>query len=184
MIFNSHCGRVESKLGPLGTSVTSGIPAPCDCEDGELGGLKIVSGNWSTRRKPAHRASLTTTNPTWPDQAAAVGSKRLTAWATAQPGDDYWVKFVFVTLQFQTIIYSELLGFCTLYIVRYSTNYKTHRLGNWICFSPQVRGESSTMLVPLESANLNHTTRTQQRSLPTPLTWGRKQIQFPKHCVL
>jgi hypothetical protein len=29
---------VESKLGPLGTSATSG---PGDCEDGEFGGIKI-----------------------------------------------------------------------------------------------------------------------------------------------
>jgi hypothetical protein len=29
------------------------VPAPGDCEDGEFGGMKIVRGNQSTRRKPA-----------------------------------------------------------------------------------------------------------------------------------
>jgi hypothetical protein len=45
---------VESKLGPLGTSATEWpiVPAPGDY-DGEFGGMKIGSGNQSTRRKPA-----------------------------------------------------------------------------------------------------------------------------------
>jgi hypothetical protein len=29
------------------------VPAPVDCEDGELGGIKIGRGNQSTQRKPA-----------------------------------------------------------------------------------------------------------------------------------
>jgi hypothetical protein len=29
------------------------VHSPCDCEDGEFGGMKIVRGNQSTRRKPA-----------------------------------------------------------------------------------------------------------------------------------
>jgi hypothetical protein len=46
-------GVVE--LGPLGTSATEWpvVPAPGDCYDGEFGGMKIVMGNRSTRRKPA-----------------------------------------------------------------------------------------------------------------------------------
>jgi hypothetical protein len=36
--------------------------------------------------KPRPRAILFTTNPTWPEPAAAVGSRRLTAWAMARPG--------------------------------------------------------------------------------------------------
>jgi hypothetical protein len=41
---------------------------------------------------------------------------------------------------------SELLGFWTLPIVRYSRNLKTQYLGSWICFRPQVRGETPTLL--------------------------------------
>jgi hypothetical protein len=45
---------VESKLGPLGTSVTDWpiVPAPGDYDDGEFGGMNIDRGNRSTRRKP------------------------------------------------------------------------------------------------------------------------------------
>jgi hypothetical protein len=45
---------VESKLGPLGMSATEWpiVPAPGDYDDGEFGGMKIVRGNRSTRRKP------------------------------------------------------------------------------------------------------------------------------------
>jgi hypothetical protein len=48
-------GGVESKLGPLGTAAIYWpiVPAPGDCEDGELfGGMKTDKGNRSTRRKP------------------------------------------------------------------------------------------------------------------------------------
>jgi hypothetical protein len=47
---------VESILGPLGTAVTPSlfVPAPGDCEDGEVGGMNgFGMGNRSTRRKPA-----------------------------------------------------------------------------------------------------------------------------------
>jgi hypothetical protein len=45
---------VESNLGPLGTSATHWpiVPAPVDCEDGEIGGMN-GRGNRGTRRKPA-----------------------------------------------------------------------------------------------------------------------------------
>jgi hypothetical protein len=76
----------ESKLGTLGTGAIYCpiVPAPGDCEDGELfGGIKNDRGNRSTRRKPA-------TTPLCPPQipldqtrdrtrAAAVGSQQLTA---------------------------------------------------------------------------------------------------------
>jgi hypothetical protein len=47
--FNLHVGG-ESKLGPLGTSVTEWpiVPAPGDYDDGEIGGIKIGRGNRST----------------------------------------------------------------------------------------------------------------------------------------
>jgi hypothetical protein len=50
--------RVESKLGPLGTSATEWpiVPAPGDYDDGEFGGMKIGKGIRSTRRKPAPAA--------------------------------------------------------------------------------------------------------------------------------
>jgi hypothetical protein len=42
------------QLGPLGTAATKRpiVPAPGDCDDGEIGGM-IGRGNQSTRRKPA-----------------------------------------------------------------------------------------------------------------------------------
>jgi hypothetical protein len=54
-----YSGGVESILGPLGTSATEWpiVPASGDYDDGEFGGMKIVRGNRSTRRKPV-RASL------------------------------------------------------------------------------------------------------------------------------
>jgi hypothetical protein len=84
------------KLGPLGTAATNRpiVPAPGDCDDGEIGGMMIGTGNRSTRRKPAPV-------PLWPPQtpqaarmrtrAAAVGSQRLTAWATARPGTKVYI---------------------------------------------------------------------------------------------
>jgi hypothetical protein len=47
------------------------------------------------------------------------------------------------------VMYSELLYFWTL---------STQRTGNWICFRPQMRGETPTLLGPLERANRNHWT--------------------------
>jgi hypothetical protein len=42
------------QLGPLGTAATDWpvVPAPVAYDDGEFGGMKIVRGNRSTRRKP------------------------------------------------------------------------------------------------------------------------------------
>jgi hypothetical protein len=77
------------QLGPLCTAATDRpiVPAPGDYDDGEIGGM-IGRGTRSTRRKPApvplcppqtpHAARTRT-------RAAAVGSQRLTAWATARP---------------------------------------------------------------------------------------------------
>jgi hypothetical protein len=63
-----------------------------DC--GAFGGMLIGRGNRSTRRKPAPSATLSTTNPTWPDWAwtwaAAVGSRRLTPWAMVRPSWNNW----------------------------------------------------------------------------------------------
>jgi hypothetical protein len=47
----------------------------------------------------------------------------------------------------------ELLGFCTWSIVWYSEkHYRAQRFGNWICFHPQVRGQTPTLSGPLENA--------------------------------
>jgi hypothetical protein len=74
---------------PLGTAATNRpiVPAPGDYDDGEISGM-IGRGNRSTRRKHApvplcppqtpHAARTRT-------RAAAVGSQRLTAWATTRP---------------------------------------------------------------------------------------------------
>jgi hypothetical protein len=40
----------------------------------------------------------------------------------------------------EDVQHSELLGFWTLSIVRYSRNQRTQRSGSWICFRPQMRG--------------------------------------------
>jgi hypothetical protein len=68
---------VESKLGPLGTSATEWpiVPAPCDYDDGEAGGMKIGRGNGSARRKSAPSATLSTINPTWLDPVLNPGSR-------------------------------------------------------------------------------------------------------------
>jgi hypothetical protein len=73
---------VESKLGPLGTAAIYCpiVPAPGDCEDGELfGGMKIGKGNRSTRRKSALAPLYPLDQTRDRTQAAAVGSQRLTA---------------------------------------------------------------------------------------------------------
>jgi hypothetical protein len=65
------------------------VPAPGDCEDGEFGGMKIVWGNRSTRRKHAPAPLCAPQIPF--DQtrartrAAAVKNQRLTAWAMERP---------------------------------------------------------------------------------------------------
>jgi hypothetical protein len=78
------------QLGPLGTAATNRpiVPAPGVYDDGEIGEMMICRRNRSTRRKPApvplcplqtpHAARTRT-------RAAAMGSQRLTAWATARP---------------------------------------------------------------------------------------------------
>jgi hypothetical protein len=48
-------------------------------------------------------------------------------------------------------LYSDLLAFQTLSIVRYSKNKETQRFGNGICFRPQVKGETLTLLGPWSS---------------------------------
>jgi hypothetical protein len=76
------------QLGPLGTAATNRpiVPVPGDY-DTKIGGT-IGRGNRSTRRKPA---PLPLCPPQTPhaartrSQAAAVGSQRLTALATARP---------------------------------------------------------------------------------------------------
>jgi hypothetical protein len=78
------------QLGPLGTAATNRpiVPTPGDYCDGKIGGMMTGRGNRSTRRKPAP-ASLSP--PQTPHaartrtRAAAVGSQRLAAWATALP---------------------------------------------------------------------------------------------------
>jgi hypothetical protein len=72
------------QLDPLGTAATDWpiVPAPCDYDDGEFGGMKIGKGNRSTRRKLAPAPLCPPKIPL--DQTrdrtrpAAVGSQRLT----------------------------------------------------------------------------------------------------------
>jgi hypothetical protein len=74
-----------SKVGPLGTAAIYCpiVPAPGDCEDGELfGAMKIGRGNRSTRRKSAPAPLCPPQIPLDQTPArtrvAAVGSQRLT----------------------------------------------------------------------------------------------------------
>jgi hypothetical protein len=82
---------VEPKLGPLSTSATQWpiLPAPGDCDDGEIGAIKIVRGNWSTLRKTAPAPLCPPRSPLDQTRAgtrtAAVGSQRLTACAMSWP---------------------------------------------------------------------------------------------------
>jgi hypothetical protein len=77
------------QLGPLGTAATNRpiVAAPGDYDDVEIGGM-IDRGNWSTRSKPA---PVTLFPPQTPHagrtrtRVTAVGSYRLTAWATGRP---------------------------------------------------------------------------------------------------
>jgi hypothetical protein len=69
----------EVRLSPLGTAATTGLfyqPQMTDDGDrGAIGGMKIGRGNRSTRRKPAPRATLSTTNTTWPDPGSNPGRR-------------------------------------------------------------------------------------------------------------
>jgi hypothetical protein len=82
-------GIVEVQLGPLGTAAANRpiVPAPDDYDNGEIGGI-IVRGNRSTLRKPAPVPLCppqTTHAVRTRHRTAAVGSQRLTSWATARP---------------------------------------------------------------------------------------------------
>jgi hypothetical protein len=72
------------QLGPLNTAATNRptVPAPCDYDDGEIGGMLIGRGNRSTLRKPGPMPLCTPQNPhaAWMrTRAAPLGSQRLTA---------------------------------------------------------------------------------------------------------
>jgi hypothetical protein len=76
-------------LGPLGIEATNRpiVPAPGDYDDVQIGGM-IGRGNLSTRKNPA---SVPLCPPQTPHaartrtRAAATGSQRVTALATARP---------------------------------------------------------------------------------------------------
>jgi hypothetical protein len=87
IFFNWYSGD-GVQLGPLGTAATNRpiVPAPGDYVDGEIGGM-ISKGYRSTRRKPApvQLCPPRTPHTAWTrTRAAAVGSQRLTTWATAR----------------------------------------------------------------------------------------------------
>jgi hypothetical protein len=77
------------QLGPLGSAATKRpiVPALGDYDDRAIGGM-VGRGNRNTRRKPAPVPLCPSQTPhaAWTrNLAAAVGSQRLTAWATAWP---------------------------------------------------------------------------------------------------
>jgi hypothetical protein len=71
------------RLSPLGTAYTVWpiVPAPNDGDDecGAVGGMRICTGNRSTRRKPTPVPLCPPQIPYHLIRAAAVGSRRLTA---------------------------------------------------------------------------------------------------------
>jgi hypothetical protein len=77
------------RLSPLGTAATTGLlyqPQMIDDGDcGAIGGMKIGRESRSTWRKPAQEPLRLPQIPHEQTRAAAVGSQRLTAWATARP---------------------------------------------------------------------------------------------------
>jgi hypothetical protein len=62
-------------LGPLGTAATDWpiVPAPGDYDDGEFDGMKMKP-NYSEKTRPS--ATLSTTNPNWPDPGIEPGPPR------------------------------------------------------------------------------------------------------------
>jgi hypothetical protein len=117
------------QLYPIGTAATNRpiVPALGDYDVGEIGGM-IGRGNRSTRRKPApvplcppntpHAARTRT-------RAAAVGSQRLTAWATARPMSSWYRLFNRRTRESwtgQTLNMCHLIFF--LFIILYITIMK------------------------------------------------------------
>jgi hypothetical protein len=77
------------QLDPIGTEATNRriLPAPGDYDDGEIDEM-IGRRNRSTRRKPAPMQLCLPQTPhavRTRTPAAAVGSQRLTVWATARP---------------------------------------------------------------------------------------------------
>jgi hypothetical protein len=82
----------QPRLSPLGTSATVGLlyqPRMIDDHYGAVGGMRIGRGRRSTRRKPAPVPLFPPQIPhdlTWDRiRAAAMGNRRLTAWAMARP---------------------------------------------------------------------------------------------------
>jgi hypothetical protein len=73
------------KPSPLGTAATDWPIAPAHDDDdcGVIGGIRIGRGNRSTLRKPVPAPLCPTKIPHDLSQAAAMGSRRLTAWAMA-----------------------------------------------------------------------------------------------------
>jgi hypothetical protein len=73
------------QLGPLGTTPTNRpiVPALCDYDNGEIGGMTIGKENQSTRRKPTPVLLCPPQNPhaARTRTRAAVGSQRLAAGA-------------------------------------------------------------------------------------------------------
>jgi hypothetical protein len=67
---------VGVQLGPLGTSATHWpiVLAPGDYDDGEFCGMKIGKGN-EVLEKTCPSATLSTTNPIWPDPGLNPGRR-------------------------------------------------------------------------------------------------------------
>jgi hypothetical protein len=78
---------------------------------------------------------------------------------------------------------SELLFFWTLPTVRYSKNKRIQRFGNWICFHPQVSGRHLLCWAQVQWLRLAVSNGPIREGI-SPFTWGQKQIQLPKRCIL
>jgi hypothetical protein len=121
------------QLRPLGTAATNRpiVPAPGDYDDGEIGGI-IGRGNRSPRRKPAQVRLCPPQTPhagrtrTW---AAAVGSQRLTAWATARPWGNVCIDPYFLDLGTS---WRWVVSFTSRPLYPRGKAPGTHSIGSWV----------------------------------------------------
>jgi hypothetical protein len=130
MSFNPFLNWYSGGWSPVGSTRHCGhqwpiVPAPGDYDYGEICGM-IGRGNRSTRRKSApvplcppripHAARTRT-------QAVAVGSQRLTAWATARP----WIYFRFPTCVISSVFW-DIRPYSLLKIGSYRLNIQGRRI--------------------------------------------------------
>jgi hypothetical protein len=127
--FNWYSGG----WSPIGSTRHCGhqwpiVPAPGDYDNGEIGGM-IDRGNRSTRRKPAPMSLCPPQTPhaaRTRTRAVAVGSQRLTAWATARPHTDVYEAETFYQTPCHTSLKLHKRKIRCLLATRFDTNDISH----------------------------------------------------------